>query len=86
MSQDDVTIGEVYRVVTRMEANHGQRLEAIEAQTTKTNGTVGRHDERLTNNDREIKALKEDHSRVVWAIFGLVGTIIAGAVVAWAAR
>lgn len=83
---DEVTIGEVYRVVTRMEANHGQRLEAIEAQTTKTNGTVGRHDERLTHNDREIKALKEDHNRIVWAVLGLVGTIVAAVLVVWITR
>lgn len=83
---DEVTIGEVYRVVTRMEANHGQRLEAIEAQTTKTNGTVGRHDERLTHNDREIKALKDEHQRVVWAVFGLICTVVAGVVIAWVNR
>jgi len=83
---DEVTIGEVYRVVTRMEANHGQRLEAIESQTTKTNGTVGRHDERLANNDREIKGLKDDHQRIVWAVLGLVCTVIAGVVIAWVSR
>lgn len=83
---DEVTIGEVYRVVTRMEANHGQRLEAIEAQTTRTNGTVGRHDERLAVNDREIQSLKDDHAKVVWAVFGLVCTVIAGVVIAWVNR
>ncbi len=89
MADDQLTHGEIGRALERVEAaivSHGVKLDAIIVQTTKTNGTVARHDERLTVNDREIRALKDDHRRVVWAVFGLIASVIAGVVVAWVSK
>lgn len=78
MVSDDVTIGEVYRLVRALKDEHGETLEEIRKQTTATNGKVIAHAGRLEVNDREIKGLKKNHERVVWAIFGLVLSIIGG--------
>ena len=83
---EDVTIGEVYRLVKAVREEHGGQLAVISTQTSMTSSMVGRHEERLVSADREIQSLRSDHGRVVWAIFGLVATIIGSAVVSWLTR
>lgn len=53
--------GEVGRSLERIEASlwaHGQKIDDIKEQTAKTNGYVGRHEERLNGIDREMRDLK----------------------------
>ncbi len=78
MADDDLTIGEVGRVLRRVEAavlSQGEMLAEIRIQTTRTNGRVDRHDDQL----------RDLESTVVWAWRLIVGTIIASAVV-WMTR
>ncbi len=78
MADDDLTIGEVGRVLRRVEAavlSQGEMLSEIRIQTTRTNGRVDRHDDQL----------RDLESTVVWAWRLIVGTIIASAIV-WMTR
>lgn len=78
MADDDLTIGEVGRVLRRVEAavlSQGEMLAEIRIQTTRTNGRVDRHDDQL----------RDLESTVVWAWRLIVGTIIASAIV-WMIR
>jgi hypothetical protein len=74
MVDDDLTIGEVGRVLRRLEAavlSQGEMLSDIRLQTTR----IDMHDDRLT----------ELEGTVVWAWRLIVGTIIVSAVV-WMIR
>lgn len=56
-----MTTGEISRSLARLErSQHEQtvKLDEIKSQTVKTNGYVGRHEERLNGLDREILDLK----------------------------
>ena len=78
MADDDLTIGEVGRVLRRVEAavlSQGEMLNDIRIQTTRTNGRVDRHDDQL----------RDLESTVVWAWRLIVGTIIT-TVVIWMIR
>lgn len=78
MPDDDLTIGEVGRVLRRVEAailSQGEMLNDIRIQTTRTNGRVDRHDDQL----------RDLESTVVWAWRLIVGTIIT-TVVVWMIR
>lgn len=78
MAEDDLTIGEVGRVLRRVEAailSQGEMLNDIRIQTTRTNGRVDRHDDQL----------RDLESTVVWAWRLIVGTIIT-TVVVWMIR
>jgi hypothetical protein len=78
MADDDLTIGEVGRVLRRVEAailSQGEMLNDIRIQTTRTNGRVDRHDDQL----------RDLESTVVWAWRLIVGTIIT-TVVVWMIR
>ncbi len=58
---DEMNSGEISRVLARLErgqAAHGAKLDEIREQTMKTNGYVGRHEERLTMLDRDVRDLK----------------------------
>ncbi len=58
---DEMTIGEISRSLARLEKSQYEqsvKLDEIQDQTSKTNGYVGRHEERLNGIDREIKDLK----------------------------
>lgn len=73
-----VTNGELYRILERMEKRseaHGVKLELIQTQTTITNG-------RVSNAERDIKALKAWQSRVGW-LFPMALISIAVAVATW---
>jgi hypothetical protein len=67
-------------------ADSSDELRAIREQVTKTNGTVLRHEDHFTMNDREIKALKDTMVRVVWSILGLFGTVLAALIIEWVKR
>jgi len=78
MADDDLTIGEVGRVLRRVEAavlSQGEMLNDIRIQTTRTNGRVDRHDDQL----------RDLESTVVWAWRLIVGTIIT-TIVVWMIR
>ena len=49
---EDVTIGEVYRLVKAVREEHGGQLAVISTQTSMTSSMVGRHEERLVSADR----------------------------------
>ena len=55
---DDVTIGEVHRLLVSMKDEHGEALTEIRRQTTATNGRVIAAETRLNGHDREIRDLK----------------------------
>lgn len=58
---DAMTVGEIGRSLTRLETSQREqteKLDAIKEQTTKTNGAVIRHEEKLQAHDREIRDLK----------------------------
>lgn len=58
---DEMTIGEISRSLARLERSQSEqtvKLDEIKSQTVKTNGYVGRHEERLNGLDREIRDLK----------------------------
>ena len=58
---DEMTIGEISRSLVRLEKSQGEqtiKLDEIKSQTVKTNGFVGRHEERLSVLDREVRDLK----------------------------
>lgn len=58
---DEMTIGEISRSLARLEkSQHEQteKLDEIRDQTVKTNGYVGRHEERLNVLDREVRDIK----------------------------
>lgn len=60
-NSEDMTIGEIGRTLRRLEDSQSlqmTKLDEIKEQTTKTNGTVIRHEERLNSHDREIRDLK----------------------------
>ena len=83
---DELSLGEIGRALTRLEqgqTSHGEKLDEIRAQTVKTNGFVGRHEERRAAQQRSIASLQDDHGRVVWTVIGLIVTIVAGVTVAW---
>lgn len=78
MADDDLTIGEVGRVLRRVESavlSQGEMLNDIRIQTTRTNGRVDRHDDQL----------RDLESTVVWAWRLIVGTIIT-TIVVWMIR
>lgn len=78
MADNELTIGEVGRVLRRVEAavlSQGEMLNDIRIQTTRTNGRVDRHDDQL----------RDLESTVVWAWRLIVGTIIT-TVVIWMIR
>ena len=78
MADDDLTIGEVGRVLRRVEAavlSQGEMLNDIRIQTTRTNGRVDRHEDQL----------RDLESTVVWAWRLIVGTIIT-TIVVWMIR
>jgi hypothetical protein len=96
---DDVTLGEVYRLVKSVREEHGEVLGEIREQVVHINGTVGRHDVRLSGHDIEIRDLKIDRVRVpsiaadaitipittktVTAVISVAGALIAAAALAW---
>jgi len=63
-----------------------ETLSGISEQVTKTNGRVNGHDDHFAVNDREIRDIKETLSKVMWLIFGLFATGIAGVVMDWVTR
>lgn len=79
MAGNEPTIGEIGRVLERVESavlSQGEMLNDIRIQTTRTNGRVDRHDDQL----------RELHSTVGWAwklVVGLNVTVIGGVVVWW---
>lgn len=78
MAGNEPTIGEIGRVLERVEAavlSQGEMLNDIRIQTTRTNGRVDRHDDQL----------RDLESTVVWAWRLIVGTIIT-TVVVWMIR
>lgn len=65
MSDDQVTLGEVYRKLIDIDGRHGAQLAAIEAQARLTNGRTsrleeftGRIDERVHAVESDVKSLK----------------------------
>ncbi len=63
-----MAIGEIVRTLRRLESSqHEQndKLDAIKAQTAKTNGFVGRHEERLNSLDREMGRRTHPQDRAV---------------------
>lgn len=86
MTMDDVSLGEVYRLVQAVRTEHGGQLSRIHEQTTLITGQVGRHAERLDVHDREIEALRGSQSRAVWTGLGLIVTVVGGVIVSWVAR
>ena len=76
---DELTIGEVGRVLQRVEAaivSQREMLQEIRVQTTRTNGRVDRHDDQL-------RVLE---STVGWAwrlIISLNATVIGGVIIYW---
>lgn len=59
---DELSNGEIARALARLEKSQGEqngKLDEIKAQTTKTNGIVIRHEEKLLSHDREIRDLKQ---------------------------
>lgn len=78
---DEITLGEVGRVLEKMEKAHGEfdrKLDAILVQATKTNGRVDGHEGRI----------EQVEGSVTWAwrlLIGLnvtvVGSVIAGVIV-----
>ncbi len=78
MADDDLTIGEVGRVMRRVEAavlSQGEMLSDIRIQTTRTNGRVDRHDDQL----------RDLENTVVWAWRLIIGTLITSVIV-WMIR
>lgn len=79
---DELTIGEVGRVLQRVEAAivlQRDMLQEIRVQTTRTNGRVDRHDDQL-------RVLE---STVGWAwrlILSLNATVIGGVIIYWLTR
>lgn len=79
---DELTIGEVGRVLQRVEAaivSQREMLQEIRVQTTRTNGRVDRHDDQL-------RVLE---STVGWAwrlILSLNATVIGGVIIYWLTR
>ena len=62
---DEMTIGEIARSLARLEASQReqtQKLDEIKEQTTKTNGSVLRHEDKLVAHDREIRDLKRSRA------------------------
>lgn len=62
MSERDVTLAEVYRLLLDTKREHGERLDQIYGETRKTNGNVIRHEERLRAHDLEIRDLKRSRA------------------------
>lgn len=62
MSEGDVTLAEVYRLLLDTKREHGERLDQIYGETRKTNGNVIRHEERLRAHDVEIRDLKRSRA------------------------
>src|SRR4051812_9795322 len=59
--QDEMSIGEIGRSLTRLELSQKvqtEKLDEITEQTTRTNGNLIRHDEWLKRHDSEIRDLK----------------------------
>jgi hypothetical protein len=77
---DDPQPGETFRLVQRVEREHGailaeirEDLKEVRAQTTLTNGTVGRHEERVRVLEREMSDLKQTRAHVAQALTGSSG-------------
>lgn len=63
---DEMTVGEIGRSLLRLETSQreqNEKLDEIKEQTAKTNGFVGRHEERLNGLDREVRDLKRGGHR-----------------------
>lgn len=61
MSMNEMTVGEIGRSLTRLEESQRRQtdlLDEIKEQTTKTNGSVIRHEEWLKRHDTEFRDLK----------------------------
>lgn len=59
---DEMTIGEISRSLARLEQSQDKQtamIAVIQTQTVKTNGYVGRHEERLNGLDREMRDIKQ---------------------------
>ena len=58
---DEMTNGEIARALARLEKSQDEqmvKLDEIKEQTTKTNGHVARHEDKLFAHDREIRDLR----------------------------
>lgn len=94
---DDVTLGEVHRLVKAVREEHGEVLGEIREQVVHINGTVGRHDVRLSGHDMEIRDLKIGRptggnsdaitipitAKTVTVVISVAGALIAAAAMAW---
>lgn len=70
MDREEPTLGELHRTLQRIEREHGAVLVEIREQTTKTNGTVGRHEERLRVVERDIGRMQQQRAGVMQALAG----------------
>lgn len=73
---EKVTLGEVYRLLRDVSAE----VKAVKEQTTKTNGTVGRHDERLRTLETEHSATRDLVSKLFVSVVGVLAAAAIGGV------
>lgn len=73
MDREEMTAGEMYRLLQRIERDHGAMLSEIREQTIKTNGTVGRHEERIRVVERDVGRMQQQRAGVMQALAGGAG-------------